>query len=182
MIGNMKIAIVTGGTTGERLASIDSAKNIVEHIDFGVTGTYVFPEQEPLFFEEIENYDLIIPVIHGAGGEDGHLQKKLELLDTPYLFSDSIAHKKSFNKKECKDILSQYNISSPETLTKDAINRKDLPLICKQVDGGSSINVEFINSIEEFEQLPSSDNHILEQFIQGKEFTVGVVEDIDGEI
>lgn len=178
----MNIAIITGGVTGERSVSISSAENIKEHIDFADVDVYLFPEDEISFFSNKNKYDFVIPVIHGTGGEDGVLQKKLDEFGIKYLFSDYFGHNISFNKQLCKLELEKYNILSPKTFKFNTVKDSDFPLIYKIVDGGSSIGVEIIKSLNDLKFLDISNNYLLEQYIPGREFTVGVISGADGKL
>ncbi len=176
----MNIAIITGGTTGERLVSIKSANNIKENINFADVDTYLFPEDRTSFFENIDKYACIIPMIHGVGGEDGVLQKELNKLGIKYLFSDYAGHSLCFDKNICKNELNKYDVLSPKTVKVDNIKVSDFPLIYKKIDGGSSIGIKLIESENDLLNINDSAGFILEQYISGREFTVGVVDDIDG--
>ena len=49
--------------------------------------TFVFPEDRSKFLEDASNFDLVIPMIHGKGAEDGVVQQLCESLNIPFLFS-----------------------------------------------------------------------------------------------
>jgi hypothetical protein len=88
----MKIALFTGGTTGERLVSIASANNIKKLIDFAEVETFILPMDTEKFLQDYKQFDLAIPMIHGKDSEDGTLQGFLETLSIPYIFSGVGAH------------------------------------------------------------------------------------------
>lgn len=168
----MKILIVTGGETGERKVSILSAENISQSIDSSYLKEIIFlPEQDTLFRENIVDYDLVIPVIHGKGGEDGYVQKICEENDIPYLFSTSKAHLKAFNKDLCKDLV-QDLVNVPKTYTKDELI---FPAIYKKIDAGSSLDISIVENTETLNDIDIKKDFIFEQYISGREFTVGVV-------
>lgn len=168
----MKIAIITGGETGERDVSIKSTQNVANLIDFVQTETFVFPEEKERFLASVADFKVVIPMIHGAGGEDGTLQNLLESLDIPYIFSGIETHKTGIDKTKTKEIVSAIGIASPKETT-------DFPAFVKPRFGGSSVASKLCASQEELNNLikENPDIELLkEEPIKGREFTVGVVE------
>ncbi len=168
----MKIAIITGGETGERDVSIKSAQNVANLIDFAETETFVFPEEKDLFLNSTKSFDVAIPMIHGAGGEDGTLQKLLESLNIPYIFSRIETHKIGIDKIKTKEIVSTIGITSPKETS-------DFPTFVKPRFGGSSVASKLCASQEELDNLIKENPKIeliREEPIKGREFTVGIVE------
>jgi D-alanine-D-alanine ligase len=168
----MKIAVITGGETGERDISIKSSQNVANVIDFAETKTFVFPEEKNLFLNSFKNFDFVIPVIHGAGGEDGTLQALLENLGVQYIFSGTETHKICIDKTTTKELVSSIGINSPKEIA-------NFPAFVKPRFGGSSIASKLCNSQEELDTLIQNNSNIefiKEEPIKGREFTVGVIE------
>lgn len=168
----MKIAIITGGETGERDISIKSAKNISALADFGEIETFVFPEEKERFLSMATNFKVVIPMIHGAGGEDGTIQSLLESLNVYYIFSEVETHKVGIDKTKTKEIVNAIGITSP----KETAN---FPAFVKPRFGGSSVASKLCNSQEELTSLIKNNTNIefiKEEPIKGREFTVGVIE------
>lgn len=168
----MRIAIITGGETGEREISIRSALNIAHIIDFAETKTYIFPEDKQTFVASATDFAIAIPVIHGIGGEDGTLQKMLESMSLPYIFSGVQTHQIGIDKTETKKRVATIGITSPqETL--------EFPAFVKPRFGGSSVASKLCHSHGELtvllQQHPTIE-FVQESPIKGREFTVGVVE------
>ncbi len=168
----MKIAIITGGTSGERDISIKSAENISGIIDFAETEVFVFPEQQQDFVARSASFDVAIPIIHGEGGEDGTLQIFLRTLGIPFIFSDPEAHAKAINKRETKLLVREIGIHS-------AREHKGFPAFVKPNTGGSSVASKLCHSEQDFNELkkqnPDTD-FLIEEPIKGREFTVGILE------
>lgn len=168
----MKIAIITGGETGEREISIKSSKNIENSIKFTDTAIFIFPEDKDKFLSSYKNFDLVIPVIHGIGGEDGSIQGFLRNLQIPFLFSDIETHAIAIDKKITKEIIKNLKINSPE-------NTEKFPMFVKPRFGGSSIASKLCKNKKELLQLNKENPEIefvKEKPIKGREFTVGVIE------
>lgn len=167
----MNIAIITGGETGEREVSIRSAENIAAVIDFGKVKTFVFPEERSDFITEASQFDVVIPVIHGKGGEDGSVQGLCENLDLPYIFSGITAHAIAIDKQFTKEIVATLGITTSQTTD-------TFPCFVKPRNGGSSVASKYCQSEEEYTELKQQYKNIefIKEFpIKGREFTVGVI-------
>lgn len=172
----MNIAIITGGESGEREVSINSAKNIASLIGFAETKTFVFPEDTTNFIDQRSNFDLALPIVHGAGGEDGVLQEFLHELQMPFIFSGADAHRIGIDKHLTKVIAQELNVTVPQQFFE---NNLLFPLFAKPRAGGSSLASQTCETREELNQLLDSNagtEFIFEQPILGREFTVGVIE------
>lgn len=168
----MKIAIITGGETEERNISIKSAENIKKLIDFTENETFVFPEEKERFLDSYKDFDIVFPIIHGVGGEDGSLQKWLDELNVRYIFSGPEPHAIGINKKLSKKLAESIGV-------KVATETKNLPLFAKPNTGGSSVASGVCNSKEDLERLLEENPNtefILEELISGREFTVGIID------
>jgi D-alanine-D-alanine ligase len=172
----MNIAIITGGESGEREVSIKSAKNIANIVSFGSVKTFVFPEDREMLAKEKDHFTIAIPMIHGAGGEDGSLQRFLEDQNIPYLYSPPSVHEICIDKRRTKQKAVELGITVAAEI--DPSNLK-FPLFAKPNSGGSSIASKFCLTEEALEELINANSHtdfLLEEPIDGREFTVGVVD------
>lgn len=169
----MRIAIITGGQTGEREVSIRSARNIQHLIDFAETELFTFPEDQDKFLKHAQTFNLAIPVIHGAGGEDGTLQALLKTQQIPFLFSDITTHAIAIDKKYTKEIISALGILSPKEIL------GIFPTFVKPRCGGSSVASKLCTTQKEIDELLVENPHLkflIEEPIKGREFTVGILE------
>lgn len=168
----MKVAIITGGETAERDISIRSAQNAARSLDVAECDVFVFPEERKRFLGEVKMYDLVIPVIHGLGGEDGVLQAELDALGIPYLFSRAETHALAIDKKHTKEFVAPLEI-----LTAGIADVP--PVFVKPRFGGSSFASKFCNTEDEVRELVMAHpeiEFIKEKPLKGREFTVGVIE------
>jgi len=171
----MRIAVLTGGTSAERQVSMNSADNVRDILDFAQVEIFVLPEELEDFLRSSKDFELAIPVIHGKGGEDGAIQKLLEKLKIPYLFSSSKAHSLGIDKKKSKEIAASLGYAISPTIN---CPKLEFPLFAKPRFGGSSTTTGICNSLDDFKELleQTSEEFILEKVLHGREFTVGVVE------
>lgn len=137
-----------------------------------------------------ENWDIVFNIAEGYYGaaRECQIPALLDAYQIPYTFSDSIVHGISLNKEYTKDILSKHlktvksfkfkNISEVD------FNSFEYPIFLKPNSEGSSKGIknnskvnskeEFINTYNELKEI-SNDFIIAEEFLSGREFTVGVV-------
>lgn len=177
----MKIAIITGGIGSEREVSLSSAKNIQKLLSVPDELIFDYPNQLNKLTSSISDIDVCIPLIHGEGGEDGELQIILEQLNIPYIFSNPVVHKNCLNKRKTKQILSEFNINSAKEFSiKDDIN---IPVFIKPVSGGSSVytkKTSLKSDLVNFINSHSDVDFIIEEALEGREFSVGVIDTKEG--
>ena len=127
--------------------------------------------------------------IHGTPGEDGILQGYFELIGIPYSTCNVHTSSLTFNKWFCNNYLSSFNvkmaqsvkISKGEVIDSAAIIGKlGLPVFVKPNAGGSSFGITKVKNQKELEPAvlkawKESNEALIEQFIDGKEFTCGLV-------
>jgi D-alanine-D-alanine ligase len=163
----------------------DSVKIEVDRNDFSLT-----IKGRKIMFEGV------FIAIHGSPGEDGKLQGYFDMLNIPYTTCDALTSGITMNKGYTKAVvqnIDQLNVAKSAQIFKnvpyDLIQlKKDLklPYFVKPNNGGSSIGMSKVshgNDLEAaLEKAFHEDNQILiEEFISGREFTVGVVK-LDGKI
>lgn len=194
-----KVVILFGGPSSEHEVSLSSAKNILENIDrelFDILPILITKDcqyvidgisfNEIVGIEEIKkrNIEVVFPMLHGTYGEDGTLQKKLEEAHIPFVFSSSHASSLAIDKNKTNEILHSHNILIPKSsiITKMNIEHDcSYPIIVKPIDEGSSVGLfkcndggEYRNSLEKI--FENHNEMLVQEFIQGREFTCGVIE------
>lgn len=179
-----RIAIITGGSSSEREIALRSAANVADQLSsiFEVT-TFDFPTERDAFLTHYKGFDLVIPVLHGRGGEDGTIQGFLETLGLPYLFSGVQAQAIALDKAKTKEIVSACGIKTPRSIVVEDGDELHYnhPVVIKPFDGGSSVATTIARSQEELVSgcaiaFAHADRLLVEDFIGGQEFTVAVVE------
>jgi D-alanine-D-alanine ligase len=134
-------------------------------------------------------FDYAFLAMHGPPGEDGTLQAYFDLLGIPYSSSGVLSLALSFNKYRCKSYLSHFNIPTARAVlldrreevgTEEIIGRIGLPCIIKPNCGGSSFGVTKINDREQLtgalhKAWEEDTRVIIEEFIEGREFTCGLL-------
>jgi len=134
-------------------------------------------------------------LIHGIPGEDGALQGYFSLLDIPVVSPNLLDCALTLHKSFCNMVLQQMGFLTPslyllrknETYQNTEILAKvGLPCFVKPNNMGSSFGASKVNTAQELapaidKAFSSSDEVLIESFIQGKEYTCGVT-DFSGEI
>lgn len=145
--------------------------------------------------------DVIINALHGDYGEDGKVQQLLEQWNIPYTGSGPFASAVGYNKFLTKKEFDKLGIKTPKHLlfpayqddfdgprnkyperkAREVWEKLPPPWIVKPLTGGSSMGVHvcktFENLISAFdESIDQNVSVLVEEFIKGKEATVGVID------
>ena len=134
-------------------------------------------------------FDCAYIVIHGTPGEDGKLQSYFEMINLPYVGTNVLTSALTFNKYFCNTFLRQSDILMANSVlvkkgdkidTKKLIANIGLPCFVKPNEGGSSFGISKVKKEDELipaieKAYEESKQVIIEQFIDGKEITVGLV-------
>lgn len=141
-------------------------------------------------------FEGVFIAIHGSPGEDGKLQGYFDMLGIPYTTCDALTSAITMNKGYTKAIVNgipELHIAKSVQIFKnggyDIHQLKQelrLPYFVKPNNGGSSIGMTKVSHAYDLdtavERAFGEDTQILiEEFISGREFTVGVVK-LDGMI
>jgi D-alanine-D-alanine ligase len=133
-------------------------------------------------------FDAVLIGIHGTPGEDGKLQGYFDLMKLPYTTCDAATSALTFNKRYTVAVAAFGGIhvakslhlfkSHPVAPEKIASILK-LPVFVKPNNGGSSIGMSKVSRPEDLgpalEKAFKEDAQVLiEEFITGREFTIGV--------
>lgn len=149
----------------------------------------------------VNKVDLILNALHGDYGEDGKIQQLLEEWKIPYTGSGPLASaigynkflaKKEFEKLGIKtpkhiifpayqDDFDGPSIKYPERKAREVWESMSPPWIVKPVIGGSSLGIHVCKTFQELvdafeEVMKEKAGVIVEEFIKGKEATVGVID------
>lgn len=134
-------------------------------------------------------FDFAYITIHGTPGEDGILQGYFELLNIPYSTCNVHASSLTFNKWFCNNYLRSNGIKMAvsrkfkrgETINaEDIVEELGLPIFVKPNAGGSSFGITKVKELGQVTEAiekawKESEEALVEQFIDGHEFTCGAV-------
>ena len=187
------VAVLLGGTSAEREVSLDSGRNVLEALQsrgvqaFAVDGI-------PALVDAVRDgkVDRVFNILHGnkGGGEDGVLQGLLDALGVPYTGPGVLGSALTMDKIRTKQVWMAEGLPTPRFVRiapgadlVAAARALGLPVFVKPSSEGSSVGVFRI--LAESDLAPAAEfaagyagELLMEQMVQGDEFTVGIVGDV----
>lgn len=186
---NKKIAVLMGGLSAEREISFKTGKAALKALlESGCDAVAVDVGLNlPAQLQAVEA-ELAFICLHGRYGEDGTVQGLLEMMQIPYTGSGVMSSSVAMDKVITKQILLYHEISTPGFVVYRAgddqaavLERcRHFPLIVKPAREGSTIGISIVHDMAELEAglaeaLRHDDLILIEDFIQGAEVTVSVL-------
>lgn len=174
-----KIALVTGGLSGEAQISYKSAVTVgnninrdvydVYRIDINPDGWWYWPwegDRSRVNRDDfsithngaIIHFDAVLMCIHGTPGEDGKLQGYFDMLGLPYTSCDAATSALTFNKRYTVAVAafggvhvakSMHLFAHTPVSPEQILQQLSLPVFVKPNNGGSSIGMSKVNQPEE---------------------------------
>ena len=195
-----------------------SAKSVIENLDkekyeiheiyinkYGKWYEVIDDEKEEIYnlIWTLKKLDVVFPVLHGLGGEDGTIQGMLEMLKVPYVgckvLASSVGMDKVYTKiifekagipeapyvyikkKENGYIIVNENFEEEEFKVESITKKLNYPMFVKPSNSGSSVGVKKATNNEELkmaiENAGQYDNKILiEQGINAREVECAILD------
>lgn len=214
----IKLGIVYGGVSTEHDISVMSAKSVIENLDkekyeiheiyinkYGKWYEVIDDEKEEIYnlIWTLKKLDVVFPVLHGLGGEDGTIQGMLEMLKVPYVgckvLASSVGMDKVYTKiifekagipeapyvyikkKENGYIIVNENFEEEEFKVESITKKLNYPMFVKPSNSGSSVGIKKATNNEELkmaiENAGQYDNKILiEQGINAREVECAILD------
>ena len=130
------------------------------------------------------NSDIVFLALHGENGEDGKIQAAFDLMGIKYTGTDYTSSALAMDKAISKEIFSYYHIPTPEGIhvnKGESFEWNHFPCVVKVCNGGSSVGVSIVASSKEMNQALDNafefgNDVIIEQYIKGREFSIGVID------
>ena len=186
-----KVLVLMGGWSNEREISLISGKSVIDSlISSGINAHELILDKNNIASIKEISPDRVFIILHGKGGEDGEIQIYLDKLSIPYTGSSSRSSEICMNKRKTKQKLLENNLQTPKY--KKIENSLDIkfieenfsyPFVVKPSSEGSSIGVFVVDNKNEFykainENRKISKDFIVEQYIAGEEYTVGIINNL----
>ena len=156
-------------------------------IDYIPSRPAIFPDIEQALDTLPVDDPIFLLALHGGAGEDGTLQRMLERRGIPFTGSGSTTSANAFDKGRATKIVGRHARIPESRVVHDPARLADAArellasyerIVLKPLSGGSSRGLFFIGRND---PIPNVDiPYILEQFISGRELTIGVVDRGDG--
>lgn len=182
-----RIGVFLGGTSKERAISLKSGQAVYQALTEAGQNAILIDTANG-FHPKLKDksIDVAFIALHGAGGEDGSIQKILNRYQIPYTGAGPKGSKLAFDKELTKRRLKVHHIPTPDYVVinqrnwRKVITRWKAPYVVKPLDEGSSIGIFFVernnsglgkikSAIAKYKRL------LIERKIEGREFTVGIL-------
>jgi D-alanine-D-alanine ligase len=177
-----RIALVTGGLSGEAVISYKSAVTIYNNLDKDKYEVYTIDVNPEGWFYEDEKgdrtqverkdftlrrngqqirFDAIFIGMHGTPGEDGKLQGYFDMLKLPYTSCDAATSALTFNKRYTVAVAAMAGIPVAKSVhlfkhsgydLDGILSQLKLPLFVKPNNGGSSIGMSKVTEAGQLEE------------------------------
>ena len=193
----MKIAVLAGGRTPERDVSLRSGQRVkIALEELGHDASVVDPGECALVETLAETRpDLCYLALHGKEGEDGTVQRLLDLMDVAYTGTAAFDCEVAFDKVLAKDALARAAVRTPAWVTIEgwalrdlgagaalgtAAERIGLPCVVKPSRSGSALGVGFVDREADMAAavmaaLSFSGAVVIERKVVGTEIAVGLI-------
>jgi D-alanine-D-alanine ligase len=135
---------------------------------------------------DIRSADVVFLALHGGAGEDGRLQAMLDLAGLAYTGSNHIASAAAMDKDLSKRLFRSVNVPTADWLMTpvtefDVENALGWPVIVKPSKQGSTVGLSLVREAGGLAAAIAvargfDDEVMVEKFIAGREFTVGILE------
>jgi D-alanine-D-alanine ligase len=196
-----RVVVLAGGLSPERDVSVRSGRRVADALRVaGLTVDVLDADAGLLASLAADRPACVVPLLHGAPGEDGAIRGVLDALGLPYVGSDPAACRTSFDKPVASARVRAAGIAVPEQFVLAAttfrelgaaavldavVARLGLPLMVKPTRGGSSLGASVVRAASD---LPGAmmasfaygDTALIERFVAGTEVAVSVVDDGSG--
>ena len=143
----------------------------------------------PNVLELCKKADFVFLGLHGANGEDGRIQAAFDLMGIKYTGTGYLSSAMAMDKGVTKLMFQMKGVPVPGGVTMKRHTRKEdlaelglaFPVVVKTCCGGSSIGVYIVKDQEEYMKALDAafvyeEEVVVEEFIQGTEYTVAVVD------
>ncbi|MGH3474113.1 MAG: D-alanine--D-alanine ligase family protein [Aeromicrobium sp.] len=221
----LRLAVVFGGRSSEHGVSCLTAANVLQVVDrdrFDVTpvgitldGRWVresasWPdlpagtlpavrEMPPFDLDDLRDFDVVLPLLHGPWGEDGTIQGLFEMAGVHYVGAGVLASSVAMDKPFTKTVFSTAGLPQvpyvtvlPREWERDRarvvarVKALGLPVFVKPARAGSSSGVMMVDGWDELESAVEKARDfdpkvLVEAAVNGKrELECGVIQELDG--
>lgn len=156
----MHVAVLAGGLSAERDVSLRSGRRVAEALrDAGAEVSELDADAGLIPALQRLAPDAVIPLLHGAAGEDGSLADVLGSLGFPVVGAHAGAARMAFDKPIAKEVASRHGVATPASIALphstfrelgagvllDVLARNlGLPMIVKPSRGGSALGTSLV--------------------------------------
>ena len=185
-----RVAVLYGGISAEREVSLSSGRQVIgalREAGFEVTAIDVGADLGAVIAALAPKPDAVFNALHGRFGEDGAIQGVLDWLGIPYTHSGVRASALAMDKVAAKAVFAAAGLPVARGILVDvpaleAADPMPRPYVVKPVNEGSSVGVQIVRNgdnrrAEIARDWRFGDAALVEEYIPGRELTVGVMGD-----
>ncbi len=201
----IKVAVLRGGPSSEYEVSLKTGKSVIENLPDKYIPIDVFISKDNIWHIDgveilpaklFQGIDVVFNALHGQYGEDGKIQQFLNQHNVKYTGSGALASAIAMNKAMAKEIFKKTGFKTAisktikkgehtEDLAHQIFRTFPIPAIVKPAGSGSSYGVTLVKTAKDIdtaikEAFKYSDTILIEEFVQGREATCGVIEKFKG--
>lgn len=204
----IRVGVLRGGPSSEYDISLKTGATVLRHLPEHYTPVDIFIGREGDWHlrgiprephRALAHVDVVFNALHGEYGEDGGVQKVLDAHAIPYTGSGRFASAMAMNKAAAKGMLADAGIKTPYyrilrsaevgsllRFARELHRTFPQPCIIKPLAKGSSVGMTLARTASELiDALDTgfgvADTLLVEEFIQGREATCGVLDNFRGE-
>ena len=191
-MSNLNLIILCGGNSSEKEVSVSTGNAIYNSLRETYQAKLIkYSGNIEDYLIQLKSADLVFNALHGGDGENGVIQSFFEKHNIKFTGSDSESSKIAMDKNLTKSIAVENYIHTPKWVMSEnsdfeaqinEILNLGFPLVVKPANEGSTMGLSIINSENEISdafKLASkySNNIMFEEFIPGRELTIGILGD-----
>jgi D-alanine-D-alanine ligase len=196
-----RVAVLGGGRSPEREVSLRSGHRVASALQSRGYEAFLLDPAEGPFVETLSaaRVSACYVALHGKEGEDGTVQRLLDVLGIRYTGSGPHACQRAFDKVLAKEVLDLAGIRTPPWAAIQATALRDLaagpalhavaerlglPLVVKPARAGSAMGLTFVDHERDLPSavmnaLSFSDAAVIERRIDGVEVAAGMIGTVD---
>jgi D-alanine-D-alanine ligase len=200
-MASVRVGVVRGGPSSEYEVSLKTGGAVLGALSERYQGHDILITRDGTWHYQglpsspDRKVDVFFNALHGEYGEDGKLQSLLEHLGVPYTGSGTFASAVGMNKVMAKDIFRRAGLKvahgvlvrrgEHDDAARWVFNKVRPPWVVKPADRGSSVGLFLVKTFAGLTKALAdafgvSKNVLVEEFIPGRESTVGVVNHFRG--
>lgn len=201
-----KVAVLRGGPSSEYEISLRTGRSVIENLKnrhnvmdvvIDMHGDWYYNGKNVAPAEVLSNVDVVFNAMHGEYGEDGKVQQILEQINVPFTGPKAFSAMQAIKKDHARKIFHELGLKTPlaaivektydiEKVAYEVFRKMSMPLILKPLDKGSSLGIKVVKDFRSFVDSLSAlfvhtEKVLVEEYVKGKEATVGVIEDFRGQ-
>lgn len=201
------MGVLRGGPSAEYEVSLKTGAEVLKHLpENKYEARDIFIDKNGVWHLQgkpstpnklLRQVDVVFNALHGTYGEDGEVQRLMDMQGIRYTGSGALQSAVAMNKIRTKEVAQSVGlkVARHEAMSVSHTHQSDLmklfreyspPLVVKPVVSGSSVGVTLAKTFAEFSDAVTKAFEVcpkvmVEEYISGKEATIGVLEHFRGQ-